>query len=748
MSKDKILKAIKALKKGKEKTINIFFILFKKRKVRRLTAAFLFFILITMLISVEFMPPKIRLKEGEVSSRDIFAPHTVIFEDKEKTRQLREEAAKAINNQYDQSHEASVTVQKDISKAIASIREIQEDKKTNLTSKIKDLQGLLDFSLSQETYTALAKPSLEELNRLEKETNRLVSQIMKEEEITLENIAKFKKELFKKIEYFPVNKPYQELAYGLINNYFRPNTIFNPEKTHLLREAAMAAVPPQQVIIRQGEKIIGAGEIVQPETLVKLNALGLAETLVPWRTIVGNALLVIILMLVVLVYLYQQNRKIFNRAGYLYLIGIIVVMVLAVAKAIVFGNVAQWPELGALFGYMAPLAAAGMLIAILLDSRLAVLIATIMSFLLVIMTDGQVRFGLVGLVSSITGIYGVGKLSQRGDMVKAGIFTGIAGVITIGIMGILSNASASLILTSSILFGLINGFLSSVLTIGFLPYLEGIFGITSAVRLLELSHPNNPLLKRLLTEAPGTYYHSLIVGNLAEAAADEVEADGLLARVGAYYHDIGKLKRPYFFIENQIAKNNPHDKITPSLSTLIVTSHVKDGVEMAKENKLPAVIIKIIEQHHGSGLCTFFYHKALENGQKNKGNIKEIEFRYEGPKPQTKETAIIMLADVVEAAVRSLSNQTPGKIEGMVRKTIKEKLLDGQLDESDLTFKDLDRIAGAFVQVLNGIFHTRVEYPVLSKDIKEYKEVKEGERRKRIRNGRTGKQLAERSASK
>ncbi len=748
MGKRKILKVINTLNKGKEKTINIFFVLFKKRKVRRSTAAFLFFILITMLISVEFMQHRILLKEGEVSPRDIFAPRTVIFEDIEKTKQLREEAAKAINNQYDRSYEASVTVQKDISKAIASIREIQEDKKTNLTSKINALQDALDFSLSQETYIALAKPSLEELNKLEKETNRIVSQTMEIEEITSENIAKAKRDLFNRIERFSVSKSYRELAYGLVNYYLRPNTIFNAEKTRLLRETAMAAAPSQKVIVRRGEKIIGAGEIVRPETLAKLNALGLAKTLVPWRTIIGSALLVIVLMLVVLIYLYQQNRKIFNHAGYLYLIGIIVVMVLAVAKAIVSSNIAQWPELGALFGYMAPLAAAGMLIAVLLDSRLAVLVVTIMSFLLVIMTDGQVRFGLVGLVSSIAGIYGVGKLSQRGDMVKAGFFTGIAGVITIGIMGILSNASASLILISSTLFGLINGFLSSVLTIGFLPYLEGIFGITSAFRLLELSHPNNPLLKRLLTEAPGTYYHSLIVGNLAEAAAEGVGADSILARVGAYYHDIGKLKRPYFFIENQIAKNNPHDKTTPFLSTLIVTSHVKDGVEMAKENKLPAVIIKIIGQHHGNGLCTFFYHKALESGQKDKENIKEIEFRYEGPKPQTKETAIIMLADAVEAAVRSLSNQTPGRIEGMVRRIIKEKLLDGQLDECDLTFKDLDRIAGAFAQVLNSIFHTRVEYPDLSKEIKENKVVKEGERRKRIKNGRTGKQPAERSASK
>jgi putative nucleotidyltransferase with HDIG domain len=239
----------------------------------------------------------------------------------------------------------------------------------------------------------------------------------------------------------------------------------------------------------------------------------------------------------------------------------------------------------------------------------------------------------------------------------------------------------------------------------------------------------NVLLKRLLTEAPGTYHHSIIVGNLAEAAADAVGGDSLLVRVGAYYHDIGKIKRPYFFIENQMTCDNPHDKIAPSLSTLILTSHVKDGVEMARELKLPQGIIDIIEQHHGSGLVSFFYHKALESDRPE--TVTEEEYRYEGPKPQTREAAIVMLADTVEAAVRSLNNRTPGRVEGLVRKIIKDKLNDGQLDESDLTFKDLNIIANSFVRILSGIFHSRVEYPDMSQEI---------ERRKK--NGSTRKQLA------
>ncbi|MDA8096309.1 MAG: HDIG domain-containing protein, partial [Clostridia bacterium] len=243
-----------------------------------------------------------------------------------------------------------------------------------------------------------------------------------------------------------------------------------------------------------------------------------------------------------------------------------------------------------------------------------------------------------------------------------------------------------------------------------------------------LSNPSQPLLRQLLLEAPGTYHHSIIVGNLAEAAADAVGGDSVAVRVGAYYHDVGKIRRPYFFIENQMSAENPHDKIAPGLSTLILTSHVKDGVEMAREHKLPGKIVDIIEQHHGTSIINYFYHKALEQDEKNV--VKADDFRYEGPKPQTREAAIVMLADAVEAGVRSLSNPTEGKIEGLVRKIVKDKLDDGQLEECDLNFQDLNRISSAFVRILTGIFHRRIEYP----------DAKDVERRK-ARNERGSKQL-------
>jgi putative nucleotidyltransferase with HDIG domain len=258
---------------------------------------------------------------------------------------------------------------------------------------------------------------------------------------------------------------------------------------------------------------------------------------------------------------------------------------------------------------------------------------------------------------------------------------------------------------------MLNGVIVAIVTNGVLPYVENIFGITSPVKLLELSNPNHPLLKKLLLEAPGTYHHSVIVGNLAEAAADKIGADSLLARVGAYYHDIGKTKRAYFFTENQIGSENPHDNLSPNLSTLIITSHVKDGVELAQEYKLPSDVIDIIRQHHGTSLVSFFYQEAVHDDKYKR--VDEDEFRYDGPKPKSKEAALIMLADMVEAAIRSnpTAQSNPGKLEKLVRDLIKQKLDTGQLDRSDLTLNNLDNIAESFVDILKGIFHNRIEYP-------------------------------------
>ena len=231
-----------------------------------------------------------------------------------------------------------------------------------------------------------------------------------------------------------------------------------------------------------------------------------------------------------------------------------------------------------------------------------------------------------------------------------------------------------------------NGILATALANGFLPFLEHLFGLTSPLSLLELANPNMPLLKRLLIEAPGTYHHSILVGNLAEAAADAIGADSLLVRVGAYYHDVGKLRRPYFFVENQITNDNPHENLAPSLSTLIITSHVRDGMELAKSYGVPRVVTDIIEQHHGTDLIRYFYQQASEQVQEEKESVEATDFSYSGPKPQSKEAALVMLADAVEAAARSIGQPSSARLEALVNQILKERLEAGQLDETNLTY--------------------------------------------------------------
>lgn len=388
-------------------------------------------------------------------------------------------------------------------------------------------------------------------------------------------------------------------------------------------------------------------------------------------------------------------------------------------KLIAVGQNLEWSTLG----YLSPVALAGMLITLLLNVELGIACILFLSITTSIFFSGEnhalsdFRFGMVALISGITSVFALSGARRRSSVLLAGFLGSITGIITIiSLFLMIPSDGNGQTIWQALIFGFASGILSAVLTIGLLPGFETLFQILSPLRLLELSNPNHPLLKKLLYEAPGTYHHSVIVGNLSESASEAIGANGLLARVGAYYHDLGKTKRPQFFIENQIHRENPHDKISPNLSKTIIISHPRDGVEMLKEYRIPKPIQDIAAQHHGTTLLKYFYYKALKSN--DGAHVLEEDFRYPGPKAQFKEAAIVGIADCVEAAVRSLSKPTPSRIEGMVKKIIQERLEDGQLDECDLTIKELDLIAQAMCATLQGIFHNRIEYPDNPNNIK------------------------------
>jgi len=367
--------------------------------------------------------------------------------------------------------------------------------------------------------------------------------------------------------------------------------------------------------------------------------------------------------------------------------------------------------------YVIPLASISMLIAILLNQRLAIFITIILGLAISINVENSLNLAIMFLFGGLIGIFSTRNIRKRWHIIRSGILVGGVNALSIISISLLNNLNVDSFLADG-LWGFGNGILCVFIVMSILPLLEDIFNITTNITLLELSDMNHPLLKDMMVKAAGTYHHSLMVGNLAEAAAETVGANSLLARVGAYYHDIGKIAKAEYFTENHKAGSKVlHDKLTPSMSRLIITSHVKDGVELGRKYKLRRDILDFVEQHHGTGLVYYFFQKALERIEDD-GVLKEEGFRYEGPKPQTRETAIVLMADSVEAASRSLTNPNPAKIEELVHRIINNKFIDGQLDECELTLRDLNKISGAFIRVLIGVTHTRIEYPDIDKAVK------------------------------
>lgn len=356
-----------------------------------------------------------------------------------------------------------------------------------------------------------------------------------------------------------------------------------------------------------------------------------------------------------------------------------------------------------------PVALGSVLLAVLFNPRVAFGGALCLSLLVTMMVSRDFSFFLYALVGAIAGVFAIPATQDRASLFQAGCWVAVANVYTVVTFFLIRGVAATL--PYDLVASLANGLLVALFATTLLPLLEYLFETATDLKLLELSNMNQPLLKQLMVNAPGTYHHSLMVGTLAEAGAEAVGANTLLCRVGAYYHDVGKLKKPAYFIENQMDAMNPHDKLSPSLSSLIVTSHVKDGIEMALEHRIPPALVDLIPQHHGTRLVTFFYEKAKESQDPELAEVKEEDYRYPGPKPQTKEAAILMFADAVEAAARTLAEPTPARIQGLVQRLVNTIFVEGQLSECDLTLKDLHQITRAFVRVLTAVHHHRVDYP-------------------------------------
>ncbi len=513
----------------------------------------------------------------------------------------------------------------------------------------------------------------------------------------------------------------------------QPNLTFNQRDSELRKEAARNEVKPTYFKIKKGEMLVREGERIGPEHVEKLASEFESRDRVD---MVGRipAMAVLIGLFFAIVYVVEiRGRRVLrqDRRELLFnAVTLVGLFLFAWAYRFVADEMARgFPFMNPrTLLYAMPVACGGMLVSIFQGLAAATMFSLVVSVLTSLVCGGQVALFLYFFIGSLVAAFGVRRCTERGTLIKAGLKVGLVNMVLALSIEMIYGSLYSFEVVMAMCAGFAGGILTAIIATGFLPLMEMSFGFTTDIKLLELASLDQPLLRQLLMQAPGTYHHSVIVSNLVEATAQAVNANPLLAKVCAYYHDIGKMKKPLYFIENQKTGENRHEKLAPSMSSLILTTHVKDGVELAKEHGLGKEIIDTIQQHHGTSLITFFYQKAKEKAESGTGknwNVKEEDFRYPGPKPQTKEAGLVMLADMVEATSRSLSDPTPSRIQGTVQKTINKAFSDGQLDECELTLKDLHEIAKNFNKTLSGIFHQRIRYPEMG-ETKPEKKGKDG----------------------
>ncbi|WP_164984834.1 HD family phosphohydrolase [Ammoniphilus sp. CFH 90114] len=698
----------------------------------------LFFLLalgIYFLLLEHVIPKTYDLKENTISNVKITAPMEV--EDIESTQKLREEAIISIKPIYvldERILKNQLKVLDQIFRSVAEVR-LQQDKieqsiknrmeategqniepspslewegeVPTLEDWIAQLKDNIPYQLSDETYRILLRQSPESLAIIKTISRNIVSSIMLEG-VRMAGESQILERVDQHLATTELESRALQAVRELVLASLVPNVVFDEQATEQAKDKAVKAVKP--ILIHKGDILVGEGEYITEEIYRKLGVAGLLTHNPNYFPYFGLLLLVILCMIFFYLYIRESKLDLKMDNQHLTMFVTIVLLNLMTMKIVSLGQALEYTFIG----FLAPVSFGSMLITLFLDQRLAMFAGVLFSVCASIIFNFDstylfdYRYGFVALAGCLAAVYALGKPTMRRNILLAGTVVIITNIVSITSVYMLFYSVKWSDLLQLYGFAVISGLLASVLTMGLIPFFESAFGILSTMKLIELSNPNHPLLRKLLMETPGTYHHSIMVANLSEAASEAIGANGLLARVGAYYHDVGKMKRPQFFIENQMGRENPHEKIAPSLSRTIIIAHPYDGVKMLQEYKLPKLIQDIAEQHHGTTLLKYFYHKAM---QESENSILESEYRYPGPKAQFKESAIVGICDSVEAAVRSLSKPTPERVETLVRKIVKDRLDDGQFNECDLTFQELELITRSICETLQGIFHNRIEYP-------------------------------------
>lgn len=650
---------------------------------------------------------------GDPAPYDVYAPRTTTYVSQIQTDAARTAKSQAVPPQYDYTPEAG---QRAAAQQLAAFDTTVEPVDAAFTAVLSATARQEALAAAIPSLSAAAIKTLQGMDESSWQALRAEMRSVLDEaqsqEVRDTALETARSQLVTRISTtFPADQ--RALAGEILSPLLVADSTYSETLTQQARQAAADSVSPVIVKVSQGELVVQRGVPLGPLDLEKLQALNLMNQPADVSRAAGWVLISLLLVALLLTWMWRFRPLLWHRTNTLWLIGLLLVAGTLVIKFMATRSVLP---------FFMPLAAVALLLAVLLDAGTATVVVALLTVVAAV-AAGSIEFGVFVLLGGMAGIVAVRRGERLANYVTAGLAMAVVNVAVVGAFGLLGEHDLAGTVQLWIA-GLVAALGSAIVAVGTFAVLGNVFGITTSFQLLELANPSQPLLRRLLLETSGTYHHSLMVGNLAEVAAEAIGADPLLARVGAYYHDIGKLANPVAFIENQGGGENIHDELTPEQSAALLKQHIADGIDLAYQYHLPKPIIAFIPQHHGTLPMSFFLNKAREEAVEAAGArpgtpeaevaaaaVDERRFRHAGPKPQTKEAAILMLSDGVEASVRSLSSQEEPAIRAMVERIVRERLESGQFDECDLTLRDLDRIKAAFVKQLLGMYHRRIAYP-------------------------------------
>jgi len=711
ISGNKNNKGLLKIQDGKMKRMKDFllkYFSFRSKFAQRIYIFTLTLGLVIAILSYNYSPD-IGIELGKPSPRTIKAARGIEFEDTVKTEEDMNKNEAGIEDIY----VYNLDVLNGEEGALYRIRYfylltgiIQKKEDISFEEKAEYMNNLLGNQYSNSIISLALGLSTEELNQLMVKTQDIARDIMKEEiKPTEADLAKIEATRLAEADgdIKPENVP---LVTSILEVNIEPTAIFDPVATENAREDARLNTSPHMVSILEGQTIVFEGEIVGDTDILILTKLGLMQRGFNWNRFLYIFFISSVIMFLYGFYIFKFNPNIFNNTKKLVINSLLVIIFTALIEVFTLLSSIHLN----FWIYLVPIIAASLICTILFNARLGMMLTICLGIFAGIATDFDFSIAIAYILGGIFSTYMVSKVSQRSAVMRAGFISSLVLAFLFLAVNLIGGEIKTVIINT--LLGIVNGIICAVIAIGFLPFIESTFNVVTAMRLLELSHTDQPLLKKLLISAPGTYNHSILVGHLAESAAKAIGADSLLVKVAALYHDLGKMKRPEYFYENQVNIENIHDRLNPSMSRNIISNHIKDGLEMAAKSKIPEKVLNIISQHHGNSIITYFYEKqkdkeTIANGSSN--GLKE-HFRYPARKPQSKEAAILMLADSTEAAVRSIKDITPKKIEQMINDIFEDKLKDGQLNETDITLREINMVKDTLIDGLMSIYHSRLSY--------------------------------------